>query len=217
MIKLKKRLEAALAYVKGYPVLIDIGTDHAKLPVAAVALGYVERAIAVDNKEGPLQNAKQNIIDLGYKGRVMVIRGDGFPSGITFDVATILGLGGITIRDILAKADLKSARRLVLSPQSEAATLRGWLMGNGYKITNETFLMEQEKAYEIIVSEKGTMFLNDLELEFGPLIIKEKNPAFCKYLSKLIRIYEEALIKTVSIEEQNKLNKRIKNLKGLIG
>lgn len=43
------------------PLLIDVGTDHAYLPIRAVSENICKKAVAIDNKKGPLEIAKDNI------------------------------------------------------------------------------------------------------------------------------------------------------------
>ncbi|MGI6392368.1 MAG: tRNA (adenine(22)-N(1))-methyltransferase [Candidatus Izemoplasmatales bacterium] len=216
MIKLSPRLEAALGYLPGFSVLIDIGTDHAKLPIVAVSRGYVERAVAVDNKTAPLRNAQKNIDACGLGEKIKTILAEGFPLGEYFDVATILGLGGLTIKTILEKADLSLAKRLVLAPHSDAYSVRNWLMANRYRIVDETFLIDRRKNYQIIVAESGEMDLDELELEFGPVITKKKEPAFKHHLEKLILIYDKAKTEATDPMKREALEKRVAVLKGMI-
>lgn len=216
MIRLSDRLEQASGYLKGFTSLLDIGTDHAKLPIEAVFRGYVKRAIAVDNKMGPLKNAQKNIEAAGLSGQIRTILADGIPAVEDYDVLSILGLGGIAIKDILESAGHIPAKRLVLAPHSEAAILRGWLKDNRYRITDEKFLIDRGKAYQIIVAEEGEMELDETELEFGPVIIKKREPAFTNHIAKLILIYEKALSGATDRKTLAALQKRIAILKGLI-
>mgnify|MGYP000995043114 CR=1 FL=1 len=216
MTRLSKRLRAALEHVKGYSLLVDIGTDHAKLPLAAVGRGYVTRAIAVDNKPKPLESARANIRDAKMEAAIELRLGDGFPKTDAFAVAAILGLGGLTIRDILEKGELANIRRLVISPNSDAGAIRTWLMANDWQIVAEEFLEDAGKYYQIIVSQPGTMRLTEAECEFGPLIIKEQSQVFQTAIHKQIAILEKAAKNVNSPTERDALHDRINLLKGLI-
>lgn len=85
MIQLSKRLNAvAELLVHGIdqleleqPVLADIGTDHAYLPVYLVQKKVVKKAYAADVRKGPLLHAKEHIEQYGL---VNTYRPD-FPMG----------------------------------------------------------------------------------------------------------------------------------------
>lgn len=217
MITLSKRLETALAHLKGADLLADIGTDHAYLPIMAVKAGFAKRAIAVDNKEKPLTIAKKNIREAGLANKVDTILSDGFSNiDQKIDVVSILGMGGIQISEILNNAKSRDWKRLVLSPNSEARNLRDWLENNGFRIVEEDFVIDKRKHYQIIVAESGTMLLDDLEKEFGPLIIKERSKEFVNYIDTLIRKLDHALENAQQDSEKHKITTRIAKLKGLI-
>ena len=44
-------------------VVADIGTDHGYIPIYLCKEGKIERALAVDVKEGPLERAREHIAD----------------------------------------------------------------------------------------------------------------------------------------------------------
>jgi tRNA (adenine22-N1)-methyltransferase len=109
MTRLSPRLEKALEYTKGFSLLADIGTDHALLPIKAVSFGYVPRAIAIDNKQKPLDNAKKNIVKAKLDQAITAVLSDGLSNvQEPCDVVAILGMGGIAIAEILGKANLQS-------------------------------------------------------------------------------------------------------------
>jgi len=119
------------------------------------------------------------------------------------DIISVLGMGGRLIAQILQEANLSNVKRLVLSPNSEAKELRSFLEENNWRIIDENFIKEKSKFYQIICAEKGSMILNDLEKEFGPIIIKNRNENFVEYIQKNIKILESGSTK---IKEQNILN-----------
>lgn len=217
MTILSKRLQCALEYTKGFTLLADVGTDHAYLPIEAVRLGYVKKAIASDNKEKPLENANSNIQKSGLSDKIEVICADGL-SHITpqVDIVSILGMGGNLIQEILIKSNLTHVQRIVLGPNSDAFILRSFLEANHFKIDEETFLVDSKKYYQIIVASKGEMILSDLEKEFGPIIIQTKNDAFISYISSFIHKLEGALQKASQDIAKVTLKERLHLLKELI-
>lgn len=214
---LSKRLIASANFIKGFNCLADCGTDHAYLPIYVVKEGFVNSAIASDNKLGPLTNAKKNIIQASLLMKVKIKYADGLNYlNKDIDIVSVLGMGGRLITEILSKANKQYVKRLVLGPNSEAKILREYLMENNFKIVNEELVEENGKYYQIIVCEPGNMDLNELELEFGPIILKNKTPEFKDYITKLITNLKEALPKINNDSEAEKLAIRIKTLEEAI-
>jgi tRNA (adenine22-N1)-methyltransferase len=214
---ISKRLKAAAKYLKGFNFLADCGTDHAYLPIFAVEKGLVKKAIASDNKIGPIANAKKNVVMANLIEEIDTVYVSGLPYlNEEIDIASILGMGGRLITEILEVANKQYLKRLVLGPNSESKILRQYLSNNNFKIIDEEIVEEKGKYYQIIVSEPGTMNLNDLELEFGPIILKNHTPEFKNYITKLINNLKEASPKINDDSEAEKIKARIKSLEEVI-
>ena len=76
-MKLSNRLEAVANFVPFNSVLLDIGTDHAMLPIYLCEEGQIKKAYASDNKEGPLTIAKNNIAVYGLSNKISTLKSDG--------------------------------------------------------------------------------------------------------------------------------------------
>jgi len=212
---ISKRLKESAKYVKGFHYLADCGTDYGYLPIYAIKHGFVHKAIASDNKELPLKNAQRNIQEEHVD--VETILADGLPYlHPEIDVVSILGMGGRLIVDILEQANLNDVKRLVLSPNSDHITLRRFLQNHGFNIVEEEIVKDKSKFYQIIVSEPGSMMLSDIELEFGPMIMKKNTEVFKEYISKLIHKLEHALLQTNTVQNREILENRIQILKEVI-
>lgn len=216
---ISERLRVASKYLKGFKYLADCGTDHALLPIYAVEKGYVQKAIASDNKHHPLLKAKENIADHRMYGKVSTRLAEGL-SYLSLeknvDVVTVLGLGGRTITEILEGAYLYNVKRLILQANAHHQMVRAFLEDHKWNIIAEEFFMDNDKYYQLIVAEPGHMKLTDLEREFGPLILEEKNEMFIKRIKQMIDQLEIALEQTHSDKTKLKLEKRIAFLKGAI-
>ena len=141
MIPISPRLLCCASLLKG-DVICDIGTDHAYLPAYLVQSGKAKQVIATDVKQGPLDSAKGTLKRYHVEQDIRLVLSDGFdkvnPKGVT-DVV-IAGMGGETIRDILAapKAEfIKKGVNLVLQPMTKAEILRPWLAKHGFAISKE--------------------------------------------------------------------------------
>ena len=101
MIKLSKRLKIIHDMVPK-SVVADIGSDHGKLMIALVQSGTITKGYAVENKEGPFERLRSNLIRYHVNDIVTPLFSDGIKD-ITRDVSTIViaGMGGTSIVNIL--------------------------------------------------------------------------------------------------------------------
>ena len=60
-MKISNRLKEIGNLITNAEVVVDVGCDHALLPIYLVLNNKSLSAIAVDNKIGPLNSAKENI------------------------------------------------------------------------------------------------------------------------------------------------------------
>ena len=113
-MKINNRLKTIgdLVPLSSYP--LDIGCDHALLSIYLVKEKNIPKAVASDNKSGPLKKAKENIKFYKVEDKVELIKAEGLDSykeGI--DTITISGMGGLNINRILEdnKKYLKNTRQ----------------------------------------------------------------------------------------------------------
>lgn len=190
---LSNRLERVAAHIPVGARLADIGSDHAYLPVALMRRGLIASAVAGEVAVTPFHAAQRTVRENGLQPCITVRLGDGLAAveaddGIT--AISICGMGGETIRDILArgKARLSGGERLILQPNGGEQPLREWLMHNGYRILCEELLRENRFHYEVIVAERsGPVLYTPEELYFGPLHLQARSPAFLAKWQHLLR------------------------------
>ena len=156
MIPISPRLLCCASMLRG-DVVCDIGTDHAYLPAFLIKSGKARQVIATDVKQGPLDSAAGTLKRFQVVQEIRLVLSDGFdkvnPKGIT-DVV-IAGMGGETIRDILAapKASfLKNHVNLILQPMTKAEVLRSWLAENGFSVGKEVAVKDTH-VYTVMQAE----------------------------------------------------------------
>lgn len=141
-------------------ILADIGCDHAYVCIKAVKEGKAQTAFACDVHKGPLTRAKENIENAGLSSKITSVLSDGFHSlDASFDAASICGMGGLLIRDILSACPEKlgSVRQMILGPHSEVPELRKYIQEeSGFDIQAEKLVFEQEKFYVLMDVRKKT-------------------------------------------------------------
>jgi tRNA (adenine22-N1)-methyltransferase len=154
-------------YVRGGERVVDVGSDHAMLPLYLVENGVSPCAILTDRVPGPLKKA------YGQVSRVVdeEDRPQGFPCRLgsyefrlgnglgavktgEADVAVIAGMGGETIAGILAREPEIAAgfSRLILQPRTKGAALRAYLTESGFEILADTVAGEKGRMCEIVVT-----------------------------------------------------------------
>ena len=192
------RLEAIGKLVPHGYVLADIGTDHAYLPVWLLEQGKIDSAIAGDIAEGPCLAAKNTVSMHGMKGKVEVRLGSGLKvlQAGEADCIAIAGMGASTMIEIL-EADMPlavEAKRLVLQPMAGAASLRKWLIQNGWHIVAEDLVADGRHLYEIMAVERGeSEAFSDAVLEIGPSLIEAKHLLLAKQFARQINNYKKLL------------------------
>lgn len=190
---LSTRLERVAAHVPPGARLADIGSDHAYLPVALMRRGVIAAAVAGEVAATPFHAAERTVRDNGLEQQVSVRLADGLAAVTPADAITAIslcGMGGETIRDILASgtANLSGQERLILQPNGGEQPLRQWLMDNGYRILVEELLQENRFYYEIIVAERAEPVVYSAEaLYFGPLLMQARSPVFLAKWQRLLR------------------------------
>ncbi|MCY7102962.1 tRNA (adenine(22)-N(1))-methyltransferase [Streptococcus oralis] len=208
---ISKRLELVASFVPQGSILLDVGSDHAYLPIELVERGQIEAAIAGEVVEGPYQSAIKNIEAHGLKEKIQVRLANGlaaFEETDQVSVITIAGMGGRLIATILEEGldKLASVERLILQPNNREDDLRIWLQGNDFQIVAESILEEAGKFYEILVVEAGQMKLSASDVCFGPFLSKEISPVFVQKWQKEVAKLEVALDK---IPEKNREERQV--------
>ena len=220
---ISKRLELVASFVPQGAILLDVGSDHAYLPIDLVERGKIKSAIAGEVVEGPYQSAVKNVEAHGLKEKIQVRLANGlaaFEEADQVSVITIAGMGGRLIATILQEGlgKLANVERLILQPNNREDDLRIWLQGNDFQIVAESILEEAGKFYEILVVEAGQMKLSASDVRFGPILSKEVSPVFIQKWQKEAAKLEFALnqIPEKNIEERQVLAHKIQAIKEVL-
>ena len=220
---ISKRLELVASFVPQGAILLDVGSDHAYLPIELVERGKIESAIAGEVVEGPYQSAVKNVEAHGLKEKIQVRLANGLAAFEEVDkvsVITIAGMGGRLIAKILEEGldKLANVERLILQPNNREDDLRIWLQENGFQVVAESILEEAGKFYEILVVEAGQMKLSASDVRFGPFLSKEVSPVFVQKWQKEAAKLEFALnqVPEKNIEERQVLVDKIQDIKEVL-
>ena len=210
---LSKRLLEIAKYIDGYTSLADIACDHGYLGIYA-ALNYnLKEVLLTDINEMPLASAKENVAKRNLDNIVQTKLGDGLaPLVKDYDVISIAGIGGMLLVQILQN-DLdkaKRAKRLILCSNTDTDLVRRFLASNGFVIEAEEMVYDY-KYYEIIVAKYTGINSNysELELKYGPFLLKEKSKEFYDYYTKQLNLYKMQVEKINDLVSKEKIQDKI--------
>ncbi|MCL6452438.1 MAG: class I SAM-dependent methyltransferase [Alicyclobacillus sp.] len=182
MSQLSPRLAGLAAWVPLGSRLLDVGTDHALLPIALVQSGRVVSAVASDIARGPVERARDNVRQAGLEAQIAVRQGPGLStvSAGEVDVIVIAGMGGGTAAGILEEAPdiARCATRLLLQPMNGAARLRRCLLDLGFETVEEDMVEEGARSYQLMAVEPRPKPGGErpraswLTLAFGPVNLR---------------------------------------------
>ncbi|MGI6701394.1 MAG: tRNA (adenine(22)-N(1))-methyltransferase [Christensenellales bacterium] len=168
MLRIDRRIQAIIDNIPRDSRIIDIGSDHGKVPVYAVLNGIAQYAIATDISRKSLEKtvalAKEHNVADKIECRVgngleVIKEGEG-------DTLIIAGMGAREITEILLKSKLKFDT-YILVPHNATVRLRHFLINNEYYIKKDHKVAANDRFYDIIVCMKGFTKLSERELMLG--------------------------------------------------
>ena len=171
------RLGAALDFLRG-GTMADVGTDHAYLPIAALARGLSCFAVATDIHKGPAEVAAAHLAANGIgDDRAVVLLTDGLHGAEPYhptDVC-IFGMGGEMIAHIIDEAPWvrDASVRLILQPMTKQDVLREYLDRNGFRVIAER-LIRTDRIYQLLCAEHDGCVRSHTPLE---LLMGQENLA----------------------------------------
>lgn len=153
---LTDRLQRIADEISKGETMADIGTDHGFLPLYLWENGISPNVILCDVSEPSLAKAKAAAGAYQFGHELDFRAGDGLTVLKTGEVNDIViaGMGGLLIRDILAR-DLEktcSFCKYILQPRNNAGHLRYWLAAHHFEITKNQLVREGKFICEIITA-----------------------------------------------------------------
>lgn len=192
MSLLDSRLNAVLSLIPAGSILLDIGTDHCKLPAEGLLSGRLAGAYAADIKEGPLAAAKKQLAALGLEEQIPLFLSDGLnavpPETLQRVTAvSVAGMGGEIMELILKNAPLEPPL-WVLQPMSAVYELLDALAAGGYAVLKAAMARDGEKFYRVFAVQKnGVPYAPDY------FSMHRGDPLYLPYLQKEERRLQTAL------------------------
>lgn len=211
---LSKRLLEISKLIDKNEVVYDVGSDHGLLPCFLVLEGITQKAYASDNKEGPLNRAKENIKRFNLTDKVIPVLADGIEKiSKDVNVITIAGMGFYTVKHILEDKDLSTYRKVIVQVNKNVKELRQFISDRGFTILEERVVYD-EFYYEIVVFNiLPHKPYEALEIEYGPINLKKREQVFIDYLN----FKKEGFLEIYSKNKDESLLNKIKEIEGIIG
>lgn len=178
--------------------LLDVGSDHALLPISLYKRGVIVGAVITDINRGPLLRSKEQLATLCPEllERAELVLSDGFANvrENSYDLAAVCGMGGELIAKIIEEAGEKAHCPLILQPMSQHDRLRAFLWSNGFAVRNELYTCEGKRVYavfDVCRSAVKTDF-DFIDLHLGKLR-PSADPSYRAYCKKVCASAEKRL------------------------
>ena len=166
-MKLTGRLEEIVRWVPECERVIDVGTDHALVPIALLSRNIIHHAIGIDKSPLPLGQATVNRHNAEVVDRLRLVCASGLEIEDleSEDVVVMAGMGGRTMQDILQSSSWRGT--LVLQPNRDVPELRQWLSDNGWYSDVETIVRDRSQYFWTSRWYRGYQKVSPLQMEFG--------------------------------------------------
>lgn len=217
MFELSKRLKQCASLINS-DSMIDVGTDHAKLPIWMIKNHLIKFSIASDITEFSVRRSLNNVKKYNLEDKIKVVLSDGFANiDENFsDFIVIAGLGGESISNILKNCQWRNKKDkvFILQPSKSDSYLRYFLSRNGFYIESEFIINDHNYSYSTILSRySGESYNFDESYYFIGKILPCKDSF--NYIKKQIR-YVEKIFEGAKIKgEYDSINRVEKILTGL--
>ena len=211
-----KRIEAISQLIDNDESVIDIGCDHGFLAKMLRIKGNNKLIICSDNKLGPLNNARNNLI--GYDNINFELT-DGVDNIDTVcDVCVLAGMGHNTVISIIENNEsyFRNCKKIIIQVNSVVAQMRQYLSNHKFQIIDECMVYDY-KYYQIMVVKTGQQQLNELQIEFGPVLLEKKGDVFIQCYQKQLNHFQ-SLLSTLpeNHPDRSQLSKKIEQIKSVL-
>ena len=211
-----KRIEAISQLIDNDESVIDIGCDHGFLAKMLRTKGNNKLIICSDNKIGPLNNARNNLI--GYDNINFELT-DGVDNIDTVcDVCVLAGMGHNTVISIIENNEnyFRNCKKIIIQVNSVVAQMRQYLSNHKFQIIDECMVYDY-KFYQIMVVKSGQQQLNELQIEFGPVLLEKKGEVFLQCYQKQLSHFQR-LLSTLpeNHPDRSQLSQKIEQIKSVL-
>lgn len=205
---LSDRMRVVAGLVQPCKSIADIGCDHGYVAMELVRSKICRHVIAMDINSGPLDRAKQNIVEYDMQDYIETRLSDGVSALQMGETEGIVcaGMGGKLILSILEQGRdlIGGMKQVILQPQSELPEVRSYLRKKGYLIDKEDLVYEDGKYYPMMRALPGAF--GRLEWQIGGNL-EQKCKKSGVYRNGIPAYRQPFTISEVSIEEVQRLTR----------
>ncbi|MBO4601265.1 MAG: SAM-dependent methyltransferase [Bacilli bacterium] len=198
---ISKRLNLIASFLSKNDKVLDVGTDHALLPIYLIKNNLVSRADGSDISDKVLLHARSNVEKYNLSEKINLYLSDGTKNiNIKeYNTLVICGMGFHTIKHILDETNLDNIEKLIIQTNNHYSDLRSLINKLNYQIASENYICDANKDYLIFNIVKGYQDLTDTDIICG-LYNKNNVEYYNKQIVKL-----EKLLSKVNIKEKKEL------------
>lgn len=206
------RLKSIASFINKEDQVVDIGCDHAYLPIYLMKNQLCKTVIAADRNKNALHSANLNIQKENLEKKIPVILSDGLDHINQNEIDTIVmsGMGTSTILHILNKVNKNRIKKMIIQSNNDLYQLRKSIHKFGYYLHDEKVIYEKGHFYVIGMYLKEKHTLTKAELYFG--LYNEKNKEYYRYLDEELHKINQRL-QYKHLKEKMSILKRIRLLK----
>lgn len=166
---ISKRIKYIASLIDKNDKILDVGTDHALLPIYLIKNNIVKVADGSDISANVVDNAINNIKNLNLNNKINIYLSDGLKNIDLnkYNTLIICGMGFNTIKKILDEKQISNIEKLIIQSNNNNDLNRKYLNSINYKIVSDIYLMDKHKIYNILVLKKGIQKLSDNEYLYG--------------------------------------------------
>ena len=200
----------------------DIGADRGELSYTLLEENICPKVILSDVSKHSLNRAVtlfNQRADLELKERADFRVGDGLKVLKPKEAPVIImaGMGGLTVNKILEQGTtlLKTTEHLIIQAMGNEDAVRAKLLQCGFYLLEEDLIYEEDFYYPLLhavpinnnINQTNPSpyslysYYSDIELKFGPLLLKNRHPLLLKSIEKE-KTKAEALLKELASANQ---------------
>jgi tRNA (adenine22-N1)-methyltransferase len=192
-------------------IVVDVGSDHAQVPIYLLRTGVIAHAQAIENKKGPFLIMEKAIRKSGQSEKCAATMCDGLENvDPSADTAILAGMGGELIVSILEKdlTRLNGLKTIIVDSHTDLPFVRERIARLGYRMTDELFFFDAGKPYDIMKwtkSEEKADY-SEKELYFGPINLQKKTPDWMQaQKNRLVLLNRILESKIIASEDRQKM------------